>query len=506
MNLPVRYEASLTNSGRYSLLANIQLDPHGRVAIWNSGAEKLMGYLSDEIIGRDFSIFYIADDQAHCAPKDALEIAAREGRFEAEGRRLRKAGDVFWAHVVLDAIRDPDGRLLGFSEVTRDLTMAREADLAIAGAQSALLQSQKLEAIGHLTGGIAHDFNNLLTVILGGLEIIQRRLPEDQNVASLLTNAIRAAHRGRSLTQRMLAFSSRQDLKPKAINLPAFVGGMADLLQRTLGPSVTVETDIPPDLPAVLADPNQLELAVLNLAINARDALPDGGYITIAATRALVSDQSVSGHYPECVCLAVIDFGGGMDAATLLRATEPFFSTKERGKGVGLGLSMVHGFAEQSAGHLFLKSEPEEGTVAELWLPIALDDPAQSMTAESVDRSTRSHSEYDDGLQPVVLVVDNDRLALMNTAAMLNELGYRVYTATSGNRALGLIRKEKVPDLIVIDHSMPDMNGLELAELVQAEWPKMRIIFATPLADPTIQIVPKSSLQQHLEAAIARAR
>ena len=424
--------------------------------------------------------------------------------FRAEGWRVRKNGDLFWAYVVIDPILDPNGILLGFAKITRDLTDKKKAEVAAEQARDALLQSQKMEAIGHLTGGVAHDFNNLLTVILGGLEIIQRRLPQDRNVTPLLENAMQAALRGKSLTQRMLAFARRQDLQPEAVQLSSLVGGMTDLLQRTLGPSVTVDTDFPRHLPAVVADPNQLELAVLNLAMNARDAMPEGGLITITAKQASKAwEHGAIKEEVEYICLAVTDWGEGMDAGTLLRATEPFFTTKGVGKGTGLGLSMVHGFAEQSNGHFFLKSQPGKGTVAELWLP-AVAHPVREIAApEGAEPADQLPLHRDHDLPPIALAVDDDRLSLMSTAAMLNNLGYRVFSATTGKQALSIIRKEIVPDLVIIDHSMPDMNGLELAEAIKSEWPDIRLIFTTPLADPTIQTVPKSALQAHLAAAIA---
>src|SRR6266851_2075803 len=260
-----------------------RLDPTGRVASWNAGAQRIKGYLPNEIIGQHFSRFYTEEDRAAGEPQRALATAEREGRYEKEGFRIRKDGTRFWAHVVIDPIRDPDGRLRGFAKITRDITERRDAQQKLEKAREALFQSQKMDAIGKLTGGIAHDFNNLLTAVLGSLELVQRRIGDDPKVAPLVANAMQAAQRGASLTQRMLAFARRQDLKPEAIDIPSLVSGMTDLLDRSLGSNITIVTRFPPTMGPVLADRNQLEMALLNLAVNARDAMPVGGTITIEA-------------------------------------------------------------------------------------------------------------------------------------------------------------------------------------------------------------------------------
>jgi PAS domain S-box-containing protein len=349
------------------------LDPQGHISSWNLGAQRIKGYLPHEVMGRHFSLFYTPGDREKGEPWRALEIAAHDGKFEQEGWRVRKDGSVFWASVVIDPISDDDGVAIGFAKITRDLTQAKEAQLALECAQNSLFQSQKLEALGRLTGGVAHDFNNLLAVILGGLELVLRRLPEIPDVTPLLENAIHAAQRGAGLTQHMLAFARRQDLTPETVDLATLLHGMTYLLQHTLGSSITTETRLADVLGAILIDPHQLELALLNLAMNARDAMPGGGSIIIAAREESgIPDEigdSKSGRY---VCLSVTDTGGGMDELTLSRATEPFFTTKEPGEGTGLGLSMVHGLLEQSQGRFILKSRKGLGTVAELWLPVAV--------------------------------------------------------------------------------------------------------------------------------------
>jgi PAS domain S-box-containing protein len=348
------------------------IDLDGRVSSWNLGAQRIKGYSADEIIGKHFSRFYTEEDRENGEPAKALETAAREGRFEKEAIRVRKDGTRFWANVVIDAIRDASGALIGYAKITRDVTERVEAQRALEQAREALFQSQKMDAIGQLTGGIAHDFNNLLTAVLGSLELARKRLADDPKTKALIDNAIQGALRGTSLTHRMLAFARRQDLNPEPIDVRRLVQGMTDLLQTSLGSSISLETRFPVTLPLAHVDANQLELAFLNLAVNGRDAMPTGGCLTIAAREeSVTSGHSTGLKAGRYVCLSVTDRGEGMDEATLARAVEPFFTTKEVGKGTGLGLPMVHGLAEQSGGRLILKSRKGAGTTAELWLPMA---------------------------------------------------------------------------------------------------------------------------------------
>jgi PAS domain S-box-containing protein len=346
------------------------LDPNGYVISWNTGAAKIKGYRDDEVIGQHFSLFYTQQDRDDNEPARTLETAAREGRFADEAWRQRKDGSVFWASVVVDAIRNDDGGIIGFAKVTRDMTEPRQAQLALEHAREAIFQSQKLEAIGQLTGGVAHDFNNILAAVMGGLEIVLRRLPETPNVTPLLQGAVQAAQRGLSLTRHMIAFGRRQDLRPETIVLQTLLRSMTDLIQETLGSAVELEMHFPEADVECFVDVDQLELALMNLVMNAADATPPGGSAIISLLAQSFGDGDpiglAAGPY---VCLAVTDTGEGMDTATLSRAVEPFFSTRGVGKGTGLGLSMVHGFAEQSGGKFVLRSRKGEGTAAEIWLP-----------------------------------------------------------------------------------------------------------------------------------------
>jgi len=452
------------------------LDKDGNVSNWNLGAQRIKGYRPDEIIGQHFSRFYTGEDLAAKIPQLALDTAKKEGRFEREGWRVRKDGSRFWAHVIIDAIRDDDGNVIAFAKITRDITARKEAEEKLEKAREFSFQAQKLEAIGQLTGGIAHDFNNLLTAVLGSLELLRKHLPDNPKAIALLEIAAQGAQRGTTLTKRMLAFARNYELSKEVIGVPELVRGMTELLQRSIGPSFNLETRFPLSLKPVEVDANQLELALLNLALNARDAMPDGGDIILAAREERVAAGHISGlEAGNYIRVSVTDTGEGMDEETLRRATEPFFTTKGIGKGTGLGLSMVHGFAEQSSGRLILHSAKDRGTTAELWLPVAKASqqpvvPAQAVAAKSVRPLT-------------VLAVDDDALVLMNTVAMLEDLGHTVFEAYSGNEALEILRRQDSIDLVVTDQAMPKMTGTELAKVIRSEWPDIPVLLATGYAD-----------------------
>ncbi|MDN4546199.1 PAS domain-containing sensor histidine kinase [Pseudomonas sp. C32] len=451
------------------------LAPDGRLTNWNPGAQRIKGYFPEEVIGQHFSMFYTPEDRAAGEPQRTLEVAVREGRFENKGWRVRKDGTRFLAHVVVDPIWGDTGTLLGFAKITRDITEVTQAQQALETTREALFQAQKMQAIGQLSGGIAHDFNNLLTVILGNLEIVRKRVTDDSKLIRLIDNATQGALRGVSLTQRMLAFARRQELKSEPVQLPKLIEGISGLLRSSLGPSVEVEIRFPRDLEPVLADVNQLELAVLNLATNARDAMPLGGKILISARTEEVAESSRSslavGRY---VCLDVTDTGEGMDEVTLASAMDPFFTTKGVGKGTGLGLSMVHGFIEQLGGRFILNSQKDFGTTAELWLPVATNGsaakPAVQEAAITVPRLC-------------VLVVDDDSLVLTSTSLLLEDLGHRVVSAASGARALELFDSEPDINLVITDMAMPQMSGAQLAHAIRLMNPALPIILATGYAE-----------------------
>lgn len=463
------------------------LDVNGNISSWNQGAQRIKGYLPDEVIGKHFSTFYTEEDRKRGEPERALQTAIREGRFEREGLRVRKDGSVFNAHVIIDPIRDAKGEVVGFAKVTRDITERIKNQHDLEQAREALFQSQKMDAIGQLTGGVAHDFNNLLMAILGSLELAKKRIPDDPHVMRLLDNAIQGAQRGSTLTQRMLSFARRQSLEPKPIDLPVLMGNLIELLQSSIGAGVRIETDLPRSLPPIVADENQLELALLNLTVNARDASAEGAAIRIEARdQTLKSDNSVGLPAGRYVRLSVTDRGAGMDAQTLARATEPFFTTKGVGKGTGLGLSMVHGMAEQIGGRFVIKSSPGQGTTGEIWIPAA----AANAAVLSEEAAPADH-----GPAPSlkVLAVDDDGLVLFNTLAMLEDLGHVALEARSGTEALDILEKNTV-DLVITDQAMPQMSGMQLIATIKERWPNLPVILATGYAElpaGAIQGMPK---------------
>jgi PAS domain S-box-containing protein len=471
------------------------LDPVGTVTSWNMGAERFKGYQADEILGQNFSRFYSQEDRLIGLPSRALHTAETEGRFEAEGWRIRKDGSRFWANVVIDPIRTGNGTLLGFAKITRDLTERREAQQALDEARDAIIQTQKMDAIGKLTGGVAHDFNNLLAVIVGSLDLARQRLATGGDITRYIDNAMTAADRGATLTQRMLAFARKQELKLQSVDCIALVRGMAELFRTTLGAMVTIETRFPLMLHPAHADSAQLELALLNLAVNARDAMPDGGRIVIEATEATVAlgerpDLEAGGY----IRLIVIDEGEGMDGATLERAREPFFTTKGVGKGTGLGLSMVHGFAQQCGGSLTISSEPDLGTTVSLWLPMAQAD----MDAQNV--MTIVEDRGGSAIPLVILAVDDDDLVLTNTAGMLEDLGHTVFQASSGADALRMLEQGSV-DLVVSDHAMPGMTGAQLADAIEQKLPGLPVIIITGFAE----LPPHASRRPRLDKPFRQA-
>ena len=460
--------------------AIFMLDPEGYVTTWNSGAQRIKGYLPSEIIGEHFSRFYTDADRRDRVPQAALEIAAREGRFEKEGWRLRKDGTRFRANVVIDAIRNDSGELIGFAKVTRDVTEHHRVQESLQRAQQTLFQAQKLESIGQLTGGIAHDFNNLLTAIGASLELLRKHLTDHPRASILLENALQGVERGATLTQRMLAFARRQELELRPVDVALLVAGMKEMLERSIGPSISIVTRIPAGLPPVRTDANQLEAAILNLAVNARDAMPHGGSIIISArAENLAADNGADAVPGDYVQLSLADTGEGMDEATLRHAVEPFFTTKGVGKGTGLGLAMVHGVAEQSGGKLKLDSKPGAGTTATIWLPVSMAEldgcgkeaaRAQLPVVSAANRST-------------ILVVDDDDLVRVSTCAMLDDSGYAVIETDNAFRALEIISSSTGVDLLLTDQAMPGMTGLQLAVATKKLRPKLPIILATGFAE-----------------------
>ncbi|HSI46637.1 MAG TPA: PAS domain S-box protein [Ideonella sp.] len=484
------------------------LDADGFVSSWNAGAQRIKGYTEAEILGQHFSRFYTEEDKQAQVPARALATALQDGRFESEGPRVRKDGSQFWAHVVIDCLRDEHGALIGFAKVTRDVTARRETQAALDLARESLLQAQKVEAIGQLTGGVAHDFNNLLMVIVSSMELLRRRAGDDARLQALVGTALSAARRGASLTQRMLAFARRQELTPVTVDALALVQGMQELLRQSLGPAVLLQLPAAAAPLYVQVDESQLELALLNLAVNARDAMPDGGSLTISVQPSVIKPLPGASRPPlpagPYVCISLRDTGQGMDEATLARATEPFFTTKGPGKGTGLGLSMIDGLASQLGGRFVLHSRPGEGTVAELWLP------AVSAAGGAPATGSTTVAPTSQGL--LILVVDDDELVLSSALAMLEELGHRALGAASASEALQLLRSEPGIQLLLTDHAMPHMTGAELITIARRELPDLPAILASGFAEVAIGQSPVNAPRlikpfdlETLEASVAKA-
>jgi CheY-like chemotaxis protein len=350
---------------------------------------------------------------------------------------------------------------------------------------------------------VAHDFNTLLMAISGSLELLRKRMPEDERLLKLVDNAMQGIQRGATLTQRMLAFARRQELSPGPVDVGRLVGGMTEMLQRTLGPTIEIETDMPPGLPAVLIDANQLELAILNLAVNAKDAMPQGGRLVIAADEATWHAGSglEAGDY---VRLSISDTGEGMDAATLAHATEPFFTTKGAGKGTGLGLAMVRGLSEQSGGTVSIESEVGKGTVVTMWIPVSAEQATETVAAAAPE----APAEPAGPRKLRVLVVDDDVLVAMNTTAMLEDLGHEAVEVHSGRQALETLERTDGFDLVITDQAMPQMTGSQFVTAAREKWPELPVILATGYAelpddaDRTLTRLSKPFMQTDLERAL----
>ena len=377
-------------------------------------------------------------------------------------------------------------------------TREREAALA------QVHEMRKVESLGQLTGGVAHDFNNLLMAVLGNLELVRKFLPSDPKIRRLIDGAIQGAERGATLTKRMLAFARRQELKPETVDVPNLVDSMVEMLRRSLGPGIQIKTDFETDLPPTRVDPNQLELALLNLALNARDAMPLGGRLTISAHREQIGAGDVPGLLPgDYVCIAERDTGEGMDEVTLKRATEPFFTTKGAGRGTGLGLSMVDGLVAQSGGAMRITSQQSGGTTVELWLPVA--------EAEAIERPRPvAPQRVQESRCCRVLVIDDDPIVLAGTAAMLEDLGHTATEVDSAEQGLKILQSDASIDLVITDHAMPGMTGTELAKRIRGKWPELPVIIATGYAelpgelDPGVPRLSKPYRQQDLAAVVAQ--
>ncbi|HBI68178.1 MAG TPA: hybrid sensor histidine kinase/response regulator [Massilia sp.] len=450
------------------------LSPEGVVSNWNVGAQRIKGYSEQEIIGQHFSRFYTEPDRASGLPARALGTAVREGRYEAEGWRQRKDGTSFWAHVIIDAIHDESGELIGFAKVTRDLTEKKAAADALAEANAALFQAQKMESIGQLTGGIAHDFNNLLSVLSSGLEVLTLRGAVSD--MKTLDSMRRAIDRGATLTQQLLAFARQQPLQPETHSVNRLVSGFESVLRRAVHAAIEFEVHLAPEIRSTVIDSARFESALLNLVVNARDAMPEGGRIRIETANVELKEREVNGLAPgSYVQVTVSDTGTGMSPETAQRAFEPFYTTKEVGKGTGLGLSQVYGFIKQSGGEVKIRTAPGEGTAIAIYLPAApgQDAPAQQDSTE------------------MVLIVEDEPDLMDVASALYISMGYEVLTASGAQEALALLASRHI-DILFTDVIMPNgmngMNGVELASHAREHYPDLKIILVSGYPLPALKL------------------
>jgi len=441
------------------------LDEQGRLESVSDAWLVLMGHRREDVIGRPLINFMTERSARQMLSQDWPVLLKTGECLNAEYRLVARAGAFIDVLASTRLEQTTQGPLIIGGLV--NITERRHAE-------AALRQAQKLEAIGKLTGGIAHDFNNLLAVVGGNLELLRKRLPQDTTrTAPLIDNALLATQRGASLVQRMLAFARKQELNPSSVVLQDLVLNMRELLRRSVNTNINIETRFPLSLPPAYVDANQLEMVLINLVVNARDAMPTGGTICIEGQL-----RAAAEGMQEYVALIVRDTGIGMSQETLARATEPFFTTKGPGKGTGLGLSMAHGLVEQSGGSLTIESSPENGTTIELWLPLGVSD--QRGVPASDDK-------VEPALTPVpaltILIVDDDPLVLANTAALLEDMGHQVTSVDGGEAALSVLRQQRAFDLLITDQMMPGMTGTQLAKIVRGERPELPILLVSGYAE-----------------------
>jgi two-component system cell cycle sensor histidine kinase/response regulator CckA len=464
-----RFLRLMTGAKDYALY---MLDASGNVASWNAGAELLKGYKAEEILGRHLSTFYAAAECAHA--RENLNTAAQVGRAEEEGMRVRKDGSTFWASVVLSPIHDPSGALLGFAKLTRDLTERKNWEVQ-------LHQAHKMEAIGGLAAGVAHDFNNLLSVILSYSELIASDLKDGDPMRADLQEIQSAGLLAVTLTRRLLAFGRQQVVQPKVVDLCCIIAALETMLRRLVGEDVEMVTEMATERGKVLVDPGQMELVVMNLVVNARDAMQDGGKLTIETTEVLLDEHFAAQHLGATpgphVLLTVSDTGVGMDEATLAHIFEPFFTTKQLGKGTGLGLATVFGIVKQSGGIIQVLSERHRGTTVNVYLPM-------------VDRAARirssappPNSPKPSGSETILLVEDDEQVRIL-ARTILRRHGYNVLDAQSGGDALLLCEQYSSPiHLLLTDVVMRRMSGRQLAERLLKVRPEMSVLYMSGYTD-----------------------
>ena len=443
------------------------------VTSWNIGGQRIKGYAPDEIIGQHFSRFYTEVDRTNGKPLRALRIAREQGRYEEEGWRVRKDGTFFWASVIIDPIYE-DGKLVGFAKITRDITERREAQLKLEQMHQQLAESQKLDALGQLTGGVAHDFNNLLMVISGSLHTLKKAVGDDPKCQRALSAIEGATKRGASLTSQLLTFARRQSVNPQVVDVAERIDAVREVLDTGVGSAVTLQFDVDPGVWPVMVDVAEFETALVNLVINARDAMTGGGVITISARNDAPGGEAGTGGH---VAISVEDTGTGIAPDILGKIFDPFFTTKPIGKGTGLGLSQVHGFAHQAGGTVKVASELGKGTRITILLPRKETAPA----AEDVNAVEIG------GSGTVLLVEDNPEVASVSVG-LLEQLGYTVRRVANAEAALREIELDGI-DLVFSDIVMPGkMDGLGLARHLKAVKPGLPILLASGYSDAALNV------------------
>ena len=470
-----------TSESNFQLLVNgvtdyalYMLDPTGIVTNWNAGARRIKGYTPEEIIGQHFSRFYSDTDREAGRPARALRLAVENGRYEEDGWRVRKDGTFFWASVVIDPIRDEAGKLLGFAKITRDISERRDAQIKLEKIQRQLAESQKLDALGQLTGGVAHDFNNLLMVITGGIHTLKKLSGNDPKGARAVQSIEAATQRGAALTRQLLTFARRQSVNPQSIDLAQRIHAIRDVMNTGVGSSVQLFVDVADDIWPVTVDAAELETALVNLVINARDAMPGGGSVTVEARNVHIDEGE---HEGDHVAIRVRDTGVGIPPDVIAKVFDPFFTTKGVGKGTGLGLSQVHGFAHQAGGTVTVESKLDEGTTFTICLPRKGQSEAK-VAGHDVESALGSGT--------VLLVEDNPDVAFASTG-LLEQLGYSVRWVADAHSALQEVERDGI-DVVFSDIVMPGkMDGLGLARAIKQIRPALPILLATGYSEAVLK-------------------
>jgi two-component system, cell cycle sensor histidine kinase and response regulator CckA len=488
------------------------MNPEGRVTLWNRGAERMWGYTQEEALGQSFARFHTPGEQAAEQPAHVLRQTVDNGRCEEEGWRSRKDGSRFWANVVFTTVQDDNGDLIGFSAVTRDLTDRKRAEDELqrlnAGMQKhiaeqteelirtiaqrerlheELLQAQKMESIGTLAGGIAHDFNNLLNVILGYASLLEQSATSSQISASV--DVIKeTVTRGSSLVRQLLAVARKSETQFERSEINGLLQGLQALLQETFPKTIDVFLRLEPNLPALMADPNQIHQAMLNLCLNSRDAMPDGGELLLKT--GTISGIELRKHFQEArqeqyVRITVTDTGHGLDKAIKNRVFEPFFTTKSQGQGSGLGLSVVYGIVTNHSGFIDMASEAGRGTTFDIYLPVPSDAAALIPAAEAGEEEKIDQTAWNGA---TILFVEDETHQLNLMQKHLAAEGHRVLTARDGGEAVQTyLRHKQEIDLVVLDLGLPKLNGWEAYKMMKEADPNVKAIFATGFISPEIE-------------------